>query len=332
MDNLIPEQGMTLNDLVRLGAEFALGVEPVGIAPQVRETPIYKGRLLAFEVQPGLTLSASDVTYICNQHFAVEMEPALICGIMLRGSPVASDVEGYGRFVRYPHQVSLMGFDSPLRYSTPLRKGEHFTSAGFVLRPSFFDRFADGVADDGLMALRELMEGGFRTGVISHSPLITEIARLCLDHPYTGQLEKLFLESKALAFVIEAAQALKDERRLVALLGRREYDRVIYAREILDADLVSTPTTMELSRRVGINVTTLQANFKTVFGRTIFAHVREQRLMMAKVLLQEHRLSVAEAGRRVGFSRPSAFSAAYRRHFGHPPRAEFRPARLPHPI
>lgn len=332
MDNLIPEQGMTLNDLVRLGAELALGVEPVGIPPQVLETPIYKGRLLAFEVQPGLMLSASDVTYICNQNFAVEMEPALVCGIMLTGSPVASDVEGYGRFVRYPHQVSLMGFDSPVRYSTPLRQGERFRSTGFVLRPPFFDRFADDVADDGLAALRELVEGGFRTAIITHSPCITEIARSCLEHPYTGQLEKLFLESKALAFVIEAAQALKDERRLVALLGRREYDRVMYAREILDADLVGTPTTMELSRRVGINVTTLQANFKTVFGKTIFAHVREQRLMMARVLLQEHRLSVAEAGRRVGFSRASAFSAAYRKHFGHPPRLEFPRTRRTHPI
>ncbi|MGS1096960.1 helix-turn-helix domain-containing protein (plasmid) [Aquamicrobium terrae] len=323
---------MTLNDLVRLGAELALGVEPVGIPPQVLETPIYKGRLLAFEVQPGLMLSASDVTYICNQNFAVEMEPALVCGIMLTGSPVASDVEGYGRFVRYPHQVSLMGFDSPVRYSTPLRQGERFRSTGFVLRPPFFDRFADDVANDGLAALRELVEGGFRTAIITHSPCITEIARSCLEHPYTGQLEKLFLESKALAFVIEAAQALKDERRLVALLGRREYDRVMYAREILDADLVGTPTTMELSRRVGINVTTLQANFKTVFGKTIFAHVREQRLMMARVLLQEHRLSVAEAGRRVGFSRASAFSAAYRKHFGHPPRLEFPRTRRTHPI
>ncbi|MBB6013988.1 AraC-like DNA-binding protein [Aquamicrobium lusatiense] len=332
MDNRIPEQGMTLNDLVRLGAELALGVEPVDVGPRIMETPIYTGRLLALEVQPGLMLSASDVTYASNQNFAVEMEPALVCGIMLSGGPVTSMVEGYGRFVRYPQQVSLMGFNAPLRYSTPLRQGAHFTSAGFVLRPSFFERFADGVADDGLMALRELTEGGFRTGVISHSPLITEIARLCLDHPYTGQLERLFLESRALAFVIEAAQALKDERRLVAMLGRREYDRVMHAREILDADLVATPTTMELSRRVGINVTSLQANFKTVFGKTIFAHVREQRLMMAKVLLQEHRLSVSEAGRRVGFSRPSAFSAAYRKHFGHPPRAEFQPARSMHVI
>lgn len=324
LDNLIPPGGMTPSDLVRLGAEFALGVEPIDMAPQVLETPIYTGRLLAHEVQPGLMLSAGDVTYISDQSFAVEMEPALVCGIMLSGDPVRTEVEGYGSFVRQPHQVNLMGFDRPIRYTTPLERGRNFRTAGFVLQSTFFDRFGDDMDDDGISALRELMTGGFRTAAITHSPRVSEIARHCLDHPYGGHLGRLFLESNALAYVIEVAQTLKDERRLLALLGRREYDRVMHAREILDGDLVNTPTTLELARRVGINVTTLQSNFKAAFGRTIFAHVREQRLMMARILLQEHRLSVAEAGRRVGFSRPSAFSAAYRKHFGHPPRSEHR--------
>lgn len=321
--NLIPPGGMTADDLVRLGAEFALGAEPVDMAPEEKRTPIYTGRLVASEVQPGLLMSAADVTYVCDQIFTVEMEPALVCGIMLSGAPVETQVEGYGSFTRYPHQVSLMGINNPIRYSTPLTRGQRVRSVGFVLQPSFFDRFTQDVEDDGLFALRDLMSGGFRTAAITHSPHITEIAKRCIDHPYGGHLGKLFLESSALAYVIEAAQALRYGRRLVALLGRREYDRVIHAREILDSDLVNTPTTLELARRVGINVTTLQTNFKTAFGRTIFAHVREQRLMMARVLLQEYRLSVAEAGRKVGFSRASAFSAAYSKHFGHPPRAEF---------
>lgn len=332
LDNLIPPRGMTPGDLVRLGAEFALGVEPIDTAPQVLETPIYTGRLLAHEVQPGLVLSASDVTYVCEQSFAVEMEPTLVCGIMLSGTVVHSDVADYGLFTRHPHQINVMGSDRPIRYRTLLERGRHFRTAGFMLRPSFFERFGDDVDDDGIAALRDLMTGGFRTAAIALSPRIGEIARLCLEHPYGGHLGRLFLESNALSYVIEVAQALKDERRLVALIGRREYDRVMHAREILDGDLVDTPTTLELARRVGINVTTLQANFKAVFGKTIFAHVREQRLMVAKVLLQEYRLSVAEAGRRVGFSRPSAFSAAYRRHYGHPPRAEFSQADGMQPI
>ncbi|MEM1140849.1 MAG: helix-turn-helix transcriptional regulator, partial [Pseudomonadota bacterium] len=55
------------------------------------------------------------------------------------------------------------------------------------------------------------------------------------------------------------------------------------------------------------------------FGTTIFGYIREQRLEMARYLLLDHGLKVSEAGYRVGFSSPAAFSSAYRRRFGHPP-------------
>lgn len=76
---------------------------------------------------------------------------------------------------------------------------------------------------------------------------------------------------------------------------------------------------LDLARRLGANVTTLQANFKAAFGTTIFGYVRNRRLEMARVLLLDHGLGVAEAGYRVGFTNASAFTAAYRRHFGHSP-------------
>ncbi|WP_188609564.1 helix-turn-helix transcriptional regulator [Chelatococcus reniformis] len=250
------------------------------------------------------------------------MEPALLCGIMLAGNVIETDVVGHGRVTRHPERASVMGFGRKVQYRSPIRPGQHFRTAGFILKPAFFDRFSDDLADDGLTSLREFLTGEFRMDTLAPSARLLEIARLCLEHPYNGQLGQLFLESNALAFVVEVADVLKRERCMIAQLGRRQYARVLEARDILDSDLVNTPTSLQLARRVGVNVTTLQANFKKVFGTTIFGHVRDQRLMMARVLLRDHGLAVAQAAHRVGFARPSAFSAAYRRHFGHPPRAE----------
>lgn len=322
LQNLVPAGGMTTSDLVRLGAEFSLGVRPVDVTPPVLETPLYTGRLLAHEAQPGLMLTASDVTYVCDQSLTIDLEPALLCGIMLQGEGVETEVIGHGRVVRPPGRANLMGFGRTVRYRSPITSGQRFRTAGFILKPSFFERFADDLADDGLATLHEFMSGEFRVETLGRSARLLEIARLCLEHPYNGQLGQLFLESNALAYVVEVAELLKQERRMMALLGRRQYERVLEAREILDSDLVNTPTSLQLARRVGVNVTTLQANFKTVFGTTIFGHVRDQRLMMARVLLQEHGLSVAQAAHRVGFARPSAFSTAYRRYFGRSPRDE----------
>lgn len=117
---------------------------------------------------------------------------------------------------------------------------------------------------------------------------------------------------------------LAHKSRLVALIGKRHYDRIMEARDILDANLAKPPKTLELTKLVGVNLTTLHANFKTVFGTTIFGYVRAQRLEMARMLLIEHHLTVAEAGYRVGFASPSAFAVAYRRHFGNPPSNDAR--------
>jgi AraC-like DNA-binding protein len=162
----------------------------------------------------------------------------------------------------------------------------------------------------------------FQTRILPRSPRLVEIARRNLDHAYTGALGELFLESNTLAFVIEVADLLKEESRKVALIGRRHYDRAMEVRDILDANLASPPRILELAERVGMNVTTLQASFKTVFATTIFGYVRTQRLLIAQALLTEYGKSVAEVGYKVGFSNAAAFSAAYRRYFGHSPRKD----------
>lgn len=96
----------------------------------------------------------------------------------------------------------------------------------------------------------------------------------------------------------------------------------MHAKAILDKDLVTPPKTCDLARQVGTNINTLQAHFKRVFQTTIFGYIRARRLEMARVLITEHHLSSKETAFRVGFSNPAAFTAAYRRHFGHPPSAE----------
>jgi len=170
--------------------------------------------------------------------------------------------------------------------------------------------------------LLSLVRTKFQTKILPRSPRLVAIARSNLDHAYTGALGELFLESNILAFVIEVAELLKEESRKVALIGRRHYDRVMEVRDILDANLTSPPRILELAKRVGVNVTTLQANFKAVFATTIFGYVRTQRLLIAQALLTERGQSIAEVGYKVGFSNAAAFSTAYRRHFGRSPRKD----------
>lgn len=318
----VSTSGFTISELIRESAELSLGIHPADMAPRMMETPLCAGRLMVHEVHPGLTATANDVSYLSEHELSVEMEPALLCGLVLRGENDMMNAEGYGQVIKRLEQPTVVGFGKSTKFRRICKAPYASCAAGFILKPSFFDRFGEDVTDDGLAALRDFFSSDFRVETLSRSARVIELGRRNLDHPYSGQLGELFLESNTLSFVIEIAELLKQERRLVAQIGRRHYDRVMEARDLLDANLVTPPQTLDLARQIGVNITTLQDNFKKVFGTTIFGYVRTQRLLMARVLLLDYRLTIAEAGYRVGFASPAAFTAAYRRHFGHPPGKE----------
>lgn len=309
----------TAYDILQHGAELSLQIVPTDMSPALMETPVFAGRMLVREVQPGLTVTASEITYLINEEVVVHVDTSLSCGILFEGNPEQMLV-GERHLVR-------KRLNSPVIVGYGLRSccrwrpsASHKTiGAGFMIKPGFFDRFADDVSDDSLSALRNFLMKDFQTETLPRSTHLADRARLSLNHPYNGQLGELFLESNTLFLVTEIADQLKRQRSFAVTMGKRHYDRVMEARDILDSNLNHPPTTLKLARSVGVNVTTLQAIFKAAFDTTIFGYVRRQRLEMGRILLLEHHLSVAEAGKKVGYSSPSAFTAAYRRQFGHPP-------------
>ncbi|WP_329647561.1 AraC family transcriptional regulator [Hyphomicrobium sp.] len=313
------QEGFTPSELIRIATDQALGVTLVTPPSGLVETPLFSGRLVSQEVQPGLRAAADDITYLTSESIQSEAEPAVMCGVLLEGGPETMDVFGYGPITRHAERPALFGFRERTRFQLTGMMSHRSRASGFVIKPVFFERFGENIRSDGLAALRDFAHGDFRFESLPRSPKVVDIARRNLEHPYGDQLGELFLESNTLSFVIEIAELLAHERRMVTAIGKRHYHRVMEARDILDANLVAPPKILDLTKLVGVNLTTLQANFKIVFGTTIFGYVRMQRLEMARVLLREHHLTVAEAGYRVGFVSPSAFTAAYRRHFGHTP-------------
>jgi AraC-like DNA-binding protein len=303
-------------------ADLSLGIEPTPMSATFMQTPLFSGNILVHEVRPGLTITADDITYITAEDISVDMEPALICGILLSGRPEKMLVDGRHVVQKKLNCPVLLGFGKRSNCCRLAGTPGSTSSVGFVLKQAFFDRFAGDVTDDGLLALQKFIQSDFKSKTLTQSPKLMEIAAQTLAHPYNGKLGELFLESNALSFVVEVAKQLDRQNALISALGKRNYDRVMEARDLLDQSIANPPSTLELARLVNVNVTALQANFKAAFDTTIFGYVRDQRLAIARVLLVEHGLAAAEAGRKVGFSSPSAFSAAYRKKFGNPPTAE----------
>ena len=86
--------------------------------------------------------------------------------------------------------------------------------------------------------------------------------------------------------------------------------RVVH--EYLTEHMGERITIEELSWQYLINPTTLKSVFKSVYGTSIAAYIREHRMELAARLLLETDLNMAEIGQRVGYESQSKFTAAFK--------------------
>ena len=65
-----------------------------------------------------------------------------------------------------------------------------------------------------------------------------------------------------------------------------------------------------------LNELKLKKGYKKLFHTTIYHHIRQERLMNAKVLLAEDKWNVGEVARKVGYTNKSHFATKFKEKFG----------------
>ncbi|MCV9947581.1 helix-turn-helix domain-containing protein [Rhizobium sp. BT-175] len=106
-----------------------------------------------------------------------------------------------------------------------------------------------------------------------------------------------------------------DERSAGSISDRR-LARTI---EFMSANLEAPLTLAQLASEAGVSVHHFSRLFRQQAGVTPAAMLASMRLATARRLLRTADLPVAEVARRCGYTRPSSFASAFRRHFGHAP-------------
>jgi AraC family transcriptional regulator, transcriptional activator of the genes for pyochelin and ferripyochelin receptors len=157
----------------------------------------------------------------------------------------------------------------------------------------------------------------------SIAPNIQLVLQQILNCPYTGSIQQVYLEGKALELIaLQSAHFLQFEPSSPRYsLKRSDVDRIHQARAIVIQRLENPPSLLELARAVGLNDCTLKRGFRQVFNTTVFGYIRQQRLTKARQLLQETELSIAEVTCLVGYTHPGHFAAAFKREFGVSPKS-----------
>lgn len=103
---------------------------------------------------------------------------------------------------------------------------------------------------------------------------------------------------------------------------------ILAAQQWLHGHLAEAVRFGELARWAGMSTRTFHRRFKAATGESPGRYLQRLRVEAAKDLLADPSVNVSEIAERVGFADTGAFSAMFRRHTGHTPRAH-RSARRP---
>jgi len=144
-----------------------------------------------------------------------------------------------------------------------------------------------------------------------------EITTKLIDNPYSGNLYLTYTEALALELLCAAVGNFWSlPERPTEEYSERELRALAAARQQLMEQLAPAPTLRKIARSVGLGEKALTRGFKTVYGETLFDFSLRCRMQHALTLLRDRHCSVDEVSEATGYSHPTSFATAFRRHFG----------------
>jgi AraC-like DNA-binding protein len=151
--------------------------------------------------------------------------------------------------------------------------------------------------------------------------LFPKIADIIENNKHEG-ISRLFLESKAtelIALFIEKIFTRPLDEQ-IASLNTQDVEKIFKVKSQLIKNISRTPPLKQLAEEIGFSESKLQKTFKQVFGKSIYQYALQEKMLIAKKMLQSKQYTVSEVGYELGYSNLSHFTKAFRKQFGLYPR------------
>jgi len=151
------------------------------------------------------------------------------------------------------------------------------------------------------------------------TPMMGTVIQQIWNHPYEGAIARMYLEGKVLELIsLQLFQLLKQENEQPYHfhLTPKEIDRIYQAQSILQNHYLAPPTIADLAQKIGLERIKLQQGFQQIFQVTPFQYLKNYRLDLARMLLEDENLTVSTVAHRIGYSNVSYFSRAFKHRFG----------------
>ncbi|MFM7672924.1 MAG: helix-turn-helix domain-containing protein [Bacteroidota bacterium] len=191
----------------------------------------------------------------------------------------------------------------------------------FRYSPQHVNQWVRTPADSGKRSddiLRFERNETFRQSLLLN-PEVLRILEGILNHPYSDNLENIFVNAQSQMLLLHALDMLDepaDREEAPFLAQPADREKIAQARSWLIEHIGEPITIKELSRKVAINECYLKKGFRLMYGSTIFDFYQSQRMEHARYLLYEKGISVTDVSLQLGYSSISHFSTAFKKHTG----------------
>jgi len=207
-----------------------------------------------------------------------------------------------------------------------LRAVSSFRAACLYLRPKALAKLID-------VAGSSLLENALQNTQTDSSRLradtlpLTSAMRVAVNDvlgcTYRGRARRLYMRAKSLELLSAVLCGLESEdpeRNDSSLeLSPLAIRKMEQARQIIMSELGTPMTLAQLARRLGINRTKLVLGFKQVYGVSVQAYWRDQKLNRAHELLRQGNARVTDVAFDLGYTELSSFTRAFCQKFGYSP-------------
>ena len=153
------------------------------------------------------------------------------------------------------------------------------------------------------------------------SPEIQHLAAKIIEVNVPDELRDFYLRIKAEEMIYLFLTALMKRESVASYpLNSSDVNVMYLIRDKLIGDLSSPPNLTELTLFANMSESKLNRLFKQIFGNSIYNYYQTLRINAAAFLIKEEKLSVSEAGYRLGFTNLSHFTRIFEKQIGLKPK------------
>lgn len=148
----------------------------------------------------------------------------------------------------------------------------------------------------------------------------TAVLQALIKRQYSGCFLQHYVELKTTELLIllldEHQKSQMDNERGSTPLTGKKLEQMNRARDILIQNMVSPPTIKDLAVMIGTNEFHLKKQFKEVFGKTVYGYLHDYRMTIARQMLDQGDMKIAEISEAVGYKHATHFTTAFKKTYG----------------